>query len=374
MVVTANLPIFLTGALAVQLRDDLGLGRASLGGAIAVILAAASLGSSYLGQRAQEWGPVRALRLSTVLTAMGAAGIALFSRDWPSLVPWLLLVGFGLSIAESAGNLLLQERVRIDRLGSVFGIKQSAPPMAAMLAGLAVPIAVASDQWRVFYLVAAGLSLLSLTALPSANPDRGRDRGDVGRVLRRAPLLLMSAGLGCGFAATNGVATFLVDSAVTQGVPPARAGLYLTVSSIVASLTRLTLGRVADTRSVDGLFRLLVGAMLVGTGGYLLFAVGSPRLVLPGALLAFGVGYGWAGLGFLAVARVAGRAAAAASGLVLTGAFIGGLTGPLLTGILADTFGYRTTWLALCAMTVVGATILWISGRWLQRIGDGVAS
>jgi MFS family permease len=374
MVITANLPIFLTGALAVQLRDELALGRAALGGAIAVILAAASLSSSYLGNLAQRWGPVRALRLSAVLTALGGLGIAAFAADWPSLLPSLILVGFGLSMAESAGNQLLQDRVRTHRLGSVFGIKQSAPPLAAMLAGLAVPFAVASDQWRGFYAAAGVLSLLSLLVLPGPEPDRGRDPADSGQLLLRAPLVVMSIGLGCGFAATNGVATFLVDSAVTKGVPPARAGLYLTVSSIVASITRLVMGRLADGRSIEGVFRMLVGAMLAGTGGYLFFATGDPRLVLPGALLAFGIGYGWAGLGFLAVARVAARAAAAASGLVLTGAFIGGLAGPLVTGVLADSVGYQVTWLFLCGLTVTGAMILWACGRWMLRIGDGITS
>lgn len=373
LIVTANLPIFLTGALSVQVREGLALGRTGLGTAIAVILASAAIGSSPLGQLAQRWGPVRSLRLSTSLTSAGALGVALVARGWLTLLPALALIGAGLALAESAGNLLLQYRVRAHRLGSVFGIKQAAPPLAALVAGLTVPLAASSGSWRPFYGVAAALALGNLLLLPPAEAPRNRAEAEVGRILRRAPLLVLSAGLGCGFAATNGVAIFLVDSAVSQGVPAARAGLYLTLGSLVAIVTRLTAGRIADGRSIQTTLRAVVGMMLIGTAGHLMFATGNPSLVLLGSLLAFGVGYGWAGLAFLAVARIAARAAAAATGLVLTGGFIGGLAGPALTGALADNFGYPTTWTVLAGLTAMGGTLTWIAGRWVVRIGDGMA-
>ena len=374
MIVTANLPIFLTGALAVPLREDLTLGRAALGGAIAVVLASAAAVSSSMGALAQRWGAVRALRLSTGLTAVAALGIALASRGWLTLLPWLVLVGLGLAIAESAGNLLLHDRVRIARHGSVFGIKQAAPPLAAMLAGLTVPVVAEPQQWRFAYAVAAVLSLANLLLLPSPEPPRERRSGPPGRVRRHAPLILLSAGLGCGFAASNSVATFLVDSAVTQGVPAARAGLYLTAASLMAVGTRLFVGRLADGRSVEQVFATVVGMLLLGTLGYLTFATGDPGLVLLGALLTFGVGYGWSGLSFLAVTRVATRAPAAASGVVLTGAFIGGLIGPVATGAMADTFGYPVSWTVLAGVNLLGATLIFFANRWIRRVGDGIAN
>jgi hypothetical protein len=79
------LPLFLTAALAVQLRAELGFGPAALGVAVATFLGAAAAASVPLGRLAQRVGPGRGLRVAAAVSAVCTLGIT--DRGQPGDAP-----------------------------------------------------------------------------------------------------------------------------------------------------------------------------------------------------------------------------------------------------------------------------------------------
>jgi MFS family permease len=85
------LPVFLTGALAVQLRDDIGLEISSLGLIYTSYFVAAALLSAPLGRWSERAGPEMALRLGTATYAVAFLGIA-FLVDSPLVLAAFVLL------------------------------------------------------------------------------------------------------------------------------------------------------------------------------------------------------------------------------------------------------------------------------------------
>lgn len=75
------LPVFLTGALAVQLNRDIGLDAGALGLVYASYFAAAALLSAPLRRLSERTGPESALRVGTLGSVVALLGIALFARS-----------------------------------------------------------------------------------------------------------------------------------------------------------------------------------------------------------------------------------------------------------------------------------------------------
>jgi cyanate permease len=151
-------------------------------------------------------------------------------------------------------------------------------------------------------------------------------------------------------------------------VPAGGAGLLLAVASLAAVGARLVLGAVADRRS-DRQFGVVAAMMALGTVGYVLLAVGGTPLTVAGALVAYGLGYGWSGLFFFSVARLDPVGAGSASGVVLTGGFLGSLLGPLVVGGLAERWSYSAGWIACaCAMVLAAFATLVVHRRQTRRV------
>jgi predicted MFS family arabinose efflux permease len=77
-----------------------------------------------------------------------------------------------------------------------------------------------------------------------------------------------------------------------------------------------------------------------------------------GAMLAFGGGWGWAGLLNFAVVRRNRDGAATAAGVVLAGASFGGGSGPLVFGLVAEHWSYEAGWWLCSALAVTAALVV----------------
>jgi cyanate permease len=114
------------------------------------------------------------------------------------------------------------------------------------------------------------------------------------------------------------VGTFLVETVTADGMSAAGAGALLAIGSVTSVAIRIVIGVHADRLSGGHLLR--VAALLVaGVPGFLLLAAGSGPLLVLGAMLAFGGGWGWAGLLNFAVVRRNRDRAATSAGVVLSG-------------------------------------------------------
>jgi MFS family permease len=363
------LPAFLTGGLAVQVRGELDFGAAAFGVAVAMFFITSSLASAVMGRLVERIGAHRGMRLAAAGSAASLLGVALLATSWAGLVGCLVLGGLANAVSHPATNLSLAREVPAGRQGVSFGIKQAAIPAATLLAGLAVPGIAVTLGWRWAFAGGAALALAVASLVPAngasgdvvSRPKEAREKD-----ARVAPLVLLAVGIGLGATATTPLGAFIVESSVASGLRVETAGLLLALGSAVNIVVRIAFGHLADGMSGGRL--LLVAAMLgIGVMGFVLLATGESALILPGALLAFGIGWGWPGLFNFAVVKTSPGAPAAATGITQTGASGGAALGPLVFGLVVEAASYDVAWLVSGAVALVALVAILIGRRMLLR-------
>ena len=133
------LPIFLTGALAVQLREDIGLSVDSLGLVYASYFTAAALLSAPLSHVSERAGPEWSLRIGTAVYVVAFLGIAALASSPLVLSAFIALAGVATALTRTATSVLIARNVEPGRQGLAFGLKHSSIPIGSLLAGLSVP-------------------------------------------------------------------------------------------------------------------------------------------------------------------------------------------------------------------------------------------
>ena len=104
------LPVFLTGALGVQLNDDVGLSATQIGLAMGASFTAAALLSAPMGRVAELLGPRRGFRLGVASSASSMLGIAAFVRSFWQLAALLTVAGMANALNQPSANLMLATR------------------------------------------------------------------------------------------------------------------------------------------------------------------------------------------------------------------------------------------------------------------------
>ncbi len=374
------MPAFLTGALAVQIRDDLALRESDVGIAIGAFFIGSACGSAILGRLAEHLGPKTAIRLGLLLTVTANLTIAAAANGPRSLQAILVVAGLANALVQPAINLMLVRVVHPGRLGFVMALKQSGMPGAALLGGLAVPAVALTIGWRAAYVIAAGLAILagaisgvvgsppgteSDSAVGEPQPvseERVRAKPDLGFGM----LGLMAAVGVLGGGAANILVGYLVSGAVDAGVSPGSAGLLLTLGASLGVTSRLVHGWLVDRMSIDPLTRV-VTMFLVGSAGAAGLAFHTGWSYLLASPFVFAAGWAWPGLFNLVVVNNNRSAPAAATGVTQTGVYLGSLVGPIFAGVLIEGSGYRAAWL-LTAAGLLGAGLLAAMVR--ARLGE----
>ncbi|MBK9178154.1 MAG: MFS transporter [Acidimicrobiales bacterium] len=353
------LPSFLTGALAVQVKADLGFGAAGLGLAVGAFFATASVASVAFGRATERLGSTRSLRAAALASAGALALVSVAARSLASLVGLLALAGLANALAQPAANLFLARSVPPTRQGLAFGVKQSAIPTAILLGGLAVPAVALTVGWRWAYVGGAVLAVGAAASVPGLEPRRGRGAaGDRPRPDVRA-LVVLGLGIGLGAAAAGSLGTFLVSALVAAGLADGTAGLVVAGGSAVGLVVRLLSGVRADRRE-GGHLRVVAVMLVLGAGAFVLLATASAPVMLVATPLAFATGWGWPGLFNLAIVRRFPEAPGAATGITQTGTYIGAVAGPLAFGVVAEATSYQWSWVlaAICSLASAAAMVV----------------
>lgn len=361
------LPVFLTGALGFQMRSDLTIGLATVGGAVALFFFVTSLGSPFAGHAVHRIGPRTGLTTAGILSACALTTLAT-SRSATMLFAALAIGGVGNAILHPSAAMALSNGVSHDRQALAFGVKQSSVPLATMTAGLAIPAFALSFGWRATVGSAAVATLLGAILLPArlgfgriaTMPTKAKQS------LSRPPvraLVYLSLGGGIGTMAGTAVGTFFVEGAIETGVSEAAAGILFAAGSLTSIASRVWIGWAADRWSGMKHFRTVSLLLLVGSLGFVLLAAGGRTLAPLGALTAVGIGWGWTGLfNYLAV-HDRRETAAIATGIVTTGLALGGGLGPLVFGMIAEASSFTTGWWAMAIVCAAAAAVVFASTR-----------
>lgn len=370
-VMVNSLPVFMVGSLGPFIRDDLGIDTGTLGVSVSATFAASSLLAMYGGRVGERLGPFWTLRLGMV--AMGSVTIALpllGTLAWPVFLALMVLLGVAMTSVQPAANVAIFTHVPAERQGFGFAVKQSAPRLATMLAGIAVPALGLTVGWRWAFVLTGSLAIAIGIALPAG---RWRDRPPAdarpfrrprGQGLLRGDLLILAVGLTFAGAAATTMGIFFVDTVVSAGIGTGTAGLLLAFGSVASIVARLVVGSVVD-RGIVRPFPLMAGLILCGALAGLLFAtVRSTPLVILATFVGFAGGWGWNGLIVYVVVRLHPGSPGEATGASQAAISLGGVLGPATFGLLTEARSLSAAWVMLATCSVIGAvTVMVVSAR-----------
>ena len=369
--VAAMMPAFALGALAVTMRDDLGISEARLGDAVAFFFLLAAVTSPHAGALTDRLGPRRSLHAATVLSAASVLAIAVVGSYW-LLLAALAVGAIGLTIAGPGTKTMVARGVPVHRHGLAFGIQTAAIPGSVFLAGLAVPTIGLTFGWRWAFAAAALVPLVGFALAPpyAARPGQTMRSEGAARGLSDidyGPLNLIGLAAALASAACTVMAAFFVSAATEVGIDEGLAGYLLAVGSGLVVATRIGFGWLAD-RLADGHLKIVTAMLAFSTVGYLVVAVGSPLLVSLGGILTLGLGWAWTGLTFHTVVRAYRGSPGAATGMISGGLNVGGVVGPFVFGRLAEGVSYGAGFMAMAAFALLGAVAADAGRRRLERM------
>jgi predicted MFS family arabinose efflux permease len=357
------LPVFLTGALGLQIRNDLGFDQMALGIVTSCFFTAQALISTPIGRLVEGINPRRAMQVAALGSGGTLACVALFTNSWLLLFLCLILGGIANAVSQLASSLFLAHGISFQRQGLAFGLKEASKPAATLLCGLAVPLFGATFGWQWAFAAFALVGFAIGTTVPKISRTRPMTELEVpGGSLHSVPLILLAAGAGLGSAATAALGVFVVESGVNSGLSLGVAGATLATGSLVGIAVRIVLGWVADYQPMDHM-RIVAGMLILGAVGFVLLAIGESLFFVAGSLLAFGAGWGWLGLFNFAIVSQYPEAPTRALGVVLTGAAAGSAAGPLLFGTVLSSTSFGTAWLCAGVGTLLAAAFM-LAGRW----------
>lgn len=331
------------------------------------------LAAMLSGLRSGHWvARIGAMRLNQAALLVSSAGACLVALGPPQmLLAGAALIGAGYGIVNPASAAVLTQHVPIKARGLFFSAKQTGVPLGVALAGLLIPLGLATLGWRpTVVALGAGCVLLALALQPvvarleppraPAPPD-----GSLALLLRvwRSPVLRpMSLASFSYAAAQQGFVTFLVTMLHLElGWTLAAAAGLLAASQAVSAVARIVFGAVGDRLAPPAWVLVGLGAaMSVSCLALATLSPGATTLVVTAAaMLCAATAMGWNGVFFAALShRVERQDMARVSGATQFFTFGGGMLGPLAFGELVRVGGYSAAYMALAVAPAAAALVL----------------
>lgn len=398
----ANLSPTLVSALAVQIQDDLGIGEAEIGMTVSAFFCAGALCSVLAGRQVERTGPAAALRLAATIAGVVLIATAALGRTWPALTALVAVSGLANSLGQPAANLYVARGVPTRRQGLALGIQKSGIPTASLLGGLAIPTVALTIGWSWAFALGGVLALGIATQIPpvGAAPRAVRERAPQPRRFRRGrppadvpahpadaaggahtserrgdrprpdvPVRLLAAvGSSTCLAAMGSMAlsSFFVLSSVEVGIDEAAAGILLMAGSAVGITARLIMGAGADRTSVSA-WKILITLFAVASVAFVGFSTGSRAVLYASMPFAFATSFAWPGIFHLAMVRSNPSAPGVATGITLTGSYIGAVCGPLLFGLLVEALSYGRAWTFAAVTSGAAAVVMAVASRLIEH-------
>lgn len=359
----------LIGALAVFYGDELHVDATGVGILTSVSWTASALSAATLSGVTDRWGWRRGAAAGLSVTGVCQVSIALFAHSFIHFVIGIGAAGLGYGIVAAASNLVILSGVPKSRRGTALGMKQTAPPLAGLIAGLGAAVLVPVIGWRGAFEAAGTISLLTAVwCMPWRSDGARRQRlaridGDEAPLGRYALLIAGSA-----FFATLPVGAFqayAVLSLTTVGLSVYVASLIFAGASLASLATRVMIGVLADRWRINGFHG---AALLIGTGSVGLILMGLPwmQATVIGTTIIFAAGWGWPALMLLGLVSHPRTATGSATGRFHAGTGTGAATGPALFAAAHAVGGMQLAWWLMALLTVPAVVITLAAKRAFQ--------
>jgi hypothetical protein len=361
-------PLFFVTAYSVTLQAELGFDGSELGLAVSGYFAG-SMVASQLGRMVDRLGVGFGLRACALLSALSGILIVSVASSWQWVAACLFAAGVANSVGQLASNRML---AGLTRQGLGLGMKQAAAPLQGLSAGLIVSAVGVHLPWRSVILATSLLTVAAAAALPTRLVAAGEGaprRGGLGAY--RHQLLALAAAGSIGGAAGNSLALLAVDSLTRAGFSEAAAVGVLTIGSAMAVIARVAAAWWLDHTGTNG-YRDLIGLMVAGSAGFFLVSMagaggGNRALILLGTIMAFATAWAWPAIIYFVAVRNALVPPATATGVVLTGVFLGTLIGTPALAVVAEHSSYTVAWAVAGGAALVASGFAVLSRRLSER-------
>lgn len=363
---------FVYGFIAILLRESLDVSRAAVGLLVSLYFGSTGIGSILGGRITDRLGARLAVALDLSVVAVIGLAIALL-HSYAVLVVGSVVAGCAYSLANAGTNVAIGAAVPISRRGIALTTKTAGVPVMAVVTAFSAPWAATRFGWPAVIGVIAGVAaltaLVALLVLPEDRPDR---RGAAGP--QPLPSWFGWVPVGAFLLITGSQPLFswivpYLDEAV--GVSATAAGGLTSAATAVAVVGMLLLAQWSDRQGpqarLTGVATLCctcaVGVAVTASGARL----GAGAAVV-GAAISLTSQLGAIGIMHAAVVDLVPRRIGRASGVTMTGYYLGALVSPVTFGFLVDRTGsYTVPWMAALAALVLAALTFVNSDRHARR-------
>ena len=347
------------GYLIPDLMQDLSISRAAAGLITGLFFGATGVGAFAASRIVQQFGARRALITASATVTVLATASGVIGSYWILLL-YGLFCGFAYSLATVGTNVVVASVVPERRRGVALTAKTSLAPFFSGSSSILVGFFIDKTGWRLILFVIAGLCALVALNSSLSLPQQ------VKPVLQHKPILYVY-GLAVFLSSGGGSAFFLwIVPFLKQDLElnSQNAGLVAGIMTMCSALGMVGIAFFSDRLGVRRRFDVIIG--LTGVCGIAAtFLVADQRLSSGVVVLLLSIGVLTvatnSGLMHAAIVELAPDAVAQATGITLTGYYLGSFVAPYLFGFIADRSGYPTAWLASgVALGVSTALLVWI--------------
>lgn len=377
------IPGFLAGAVAPFARADFELSEVAVGLSFSGFWLVGALTAAPFARLTHRIGAPNVLRIAGLVLLLSSTATALFATSETAFVVLISLGGFAPALAVPAASMVIMAIVPPRHQAFALTSASAGSAIGLLGAGFLVSSLASNLGWMsMFYFTALMGLILVLTGLrvqiPSGRASATQSKSAEARQSReprsmRTALVVALCAVGLTNIAIGGATTFIVSSADAYGFDVELAALATAIASTASIPARVALGLITDRLGKDPIVGV-VALLLAGSVGYLLLSSPHPALFYCGVALVLVPGWVWVNVFFYGIlARYRSRVHVAV-GMVQTTFFIGSVVGPVLIGALIAAAGFERVWLALGALTAIGAMVLWIVRPKLAPFDNGHAT
>lgn len=339
------------------ITEDFAVSKTAIGAALSGMWIAYGFTQYPSGILADSFGPKRVILVSVG----GTAVLSVLAAIAPVFVVFALgVVGIGAvaGLHYTVASTLLSRSY--DDIGTAIGWHSLGAPAAGLLAPVAAAWVGVRYGWRPAVALVGGVAVpVFVLFLWRVDPTEARrpghlaeelfDVGYVGSFVTRPTIAYSALVAIVAMFAINGLVSFLPTFLVEfHAYSPTLAGAVFSAYFIVRGGTQIGVGAVSDRLDRD---IVVAGCLLVGTVGLLLFLVESSLPVVLLGVVLFGTGTSFfAALEPKVLDSLSEADRNAGFGVFRTVYVVGGSTGSIGVGVLADSLGWRSTFLVLAVL------------------------
>jgi MFS family permease len=336
---------------------ELGGGEIGIGLSIAAFSVAAVIARPFIGRVSDRRG-----RRSVMTTGAVMAGVAgVLAGLAPNLTVFLILrslMGLGEAAIFVAAATLVADLSPEGRIAEGASYLSVAVYTGIGLGPVLGEWILAGDRYQLVFIVSACFAIAAAAATRLVPPrvDRRSAANDERAPLFHRAALAPGLVLMCTLAAFSGFGAFIPDHARSVGLSSA-GGLFLVYSS-TSLLLRIAAARLPNVIGAHPMVTVALSAMTIGM---VLLALVPAVWALWVAAVVFGVAmaFNYPPLMAAVVESVPERERASAVGSFTAFFEIGGITGGLLLGTIAELNGKRAGFAGAALIALVGIAVLW---------------